>query len=113
MPAPNGRIAKNRMTAMEKRRRRSGASGYILIAVIISLISAVVFIQIQDVRARLKVYEEQDMALDEQIAQQLERAEELNELEKYVQTKAYAEEQAHEKLGLVNEGEIIFRLEGN
>jgi cell division protein FtsB len=107
------RSSKNRMTAMEKRRRRSGASGYILIAVIVSLITAVVMIQIHDVKTRLKVYEEQDQALDEQIAAELERAEELNELEKYVQTKAYAEEQAHEKLGLVNEGEIIFRLEGN
>ena len=85
----------------------------ILIAVIVSLITAVVMIQIHDVKTRLKVYEEQDQALDEQIAAELERAEELNELEKYVQTKAYAEEQAHEKLGLVNEGEIIFRLEGN
>ena len=107
------RSSKNRMTAMEKRRRRSGASGYILIAVIVSLITAVVMIQIHDVKTRLKVYEEQDQALDEQIAAELERAEELNELEKYVQTKAYAEEQAHEKLGLVNEGEIIFKLEDN
>ncbi|MBR3574458.1 MAG: septum formation initiator family protein [Lachnospiraceae bacterium] len=107
------RPSKNRMTAMERKRRRSGASGYILIAVIVSLITAVVMIQIHDVKTRLKVYEEQDQALDEQIAAELERAEELNELEKYVQTKAYAEEQAHEKLGLVNEGEIIFRLEGN
>ncbi len=98
---------------MEKRRRRSGASGYLLIAVIVGLISAVVMIQIHDVKSRLKVYEEQDQALDEQIAAELERSEELNELEKYVQTKAYAEEQAQEKLGLVNEGEIIFRLEDN
>lgn len=107
------RSYKSKMTAMEKRRRKSGASGYILIAVIVFLITAVVMIQIHDVKTRLKVYEEQDQALDEQIAAELERAEELNELEKYVQTKAYAEEQAHEKLGLVNEGEIIFRLEGN
>ncbi len=98
---------------MEKRRRRSGASGYILFAAIVSLISLVVLVQIRDVKQRLSVYEEQDQALDEQIAAQLEREEELNELEKYVQTKAYAEEQAHEKLGLVNEGEIIFKLEDN
>ena len=108
---PGSVTSQKRMTAMEKRRRRSGASGYILIAVIVGLISAVVMIQIHDVKTRLKVYEEQDQALDEQIAAELDRAEELNELEKYVQTKAYAEEQAHEKLGLVNEGEIIFKLE--
>ncbi len=112
MPGPKS-VRRNKITAMEKRRRRNGASGFILFAVILSLISLVVFIQIRDVRSKLKVYEEQDQALDEQIALQLEREEELNELEKYVQTKAYAEEQAHEKLGLVNEGEIIFRLEGN
>jgi cell division protein FtsB len=104
---------KNKMTAMEKRRRKSGATGYIFIGIIILMIAGVVYIQVRDVKARLSVYEEQDQALDEQIAQQLERTEELNELEKYVQTKAYAEEQAHERLGLVNEGEIIFRLEGN
>ncbi len=98
---------------MEKRRRKSGATGYIFIGIIILMIAGVVYIQVRDVKARLSVYEEQDQALDEQIAQQLERTEELNELEKYVQTKAYAEEQAHERLGLVNEGEIIFRLEGN
>ena len=111
--ASKGRTGNRTMTAMEKRRRRSGASGYILFAVIVSLISLVVLVQIRDVKQRLSVYEQQDQALDEQIAQQLERAEELNELEKYVQTKAYAEEQAHEKLGLVNEGEIIFKLEDN
>ncbi|MBO4882829.1 MAG: septum formation initiator family protein [Lachnospiraceae bacterium] len=111
--AAKGRTRNRTMTAMEKRRRRSGASGYILFAVIVSLISLVVLVQIRDVKQRLSVYEQQDQALDEQIAAQLEREEELNELEKYVQTKAYAEEQAHEKLGLVNEGEIIFKLEDN
>ena len=111
--AAKERSGNRTMTAMEKRRRRSGASGYILFAAIVSLISLVVLVQIRDVKQRLSVYEEQDQALDEQIAAQLEREEELNELEKYVQTKAYAEEQAHEKLGLVNEGEIIFKLEDN
>ena len=104
---------KKKQTAMEKRRRRSGAYGYITAAIIILMITVVVMIQIKDVKSRLRVYEEQDQALDEQIASELERSEELNELEKYVQTKAYAEEQAHEKLGLVNEGEIVFRLEDN
>jgi len=109
----SGNNKRPKMTAMEKRRRKSGASGYIFLGVIVLMISGVVFIQIRDVKSRLSVYEEQDQALDEQIAAQLDREEELNELEKYVQTKAYAEEQAHEKLGLVNEGEIIFRLEDN
>ena len=37
------------------------------------------------------------------------RAEELEELKKYVQTDSYVEEIAEEKLGLVHNGEIIFK----
>ena len=68
--AAKERSGNRTMTAMEKRRRRSGASGYILFAVIVSLISLVVLVQIRDVKQRLSVYEQQDQALDEQIAQQ-------------------------------------------
>ena len=40
-----------------------------------------------------------------------ERKAELEEYEKYVQTKKYVEEVAREKLGLVYENEIIFKPE--
>ena len=40
-----------------------------------------------------------------------ERAKEIEEYGKYVQTKKYAEEVAKEKLGLVYEDEIIFKAE--
>ena len=39
------------------------------------------------------------------------RAEEIEEYGKYTKTKKYAEEIAKEKLGLVNEDEIVFKEE--
>jgi cell division protein FtsB len=49
--------------------------------------------------------------LESQIEAEKEKAEEIEEYGKYVQTKKYAEEVAKEKLGLVYEDEIIFKAE--
>ena len=47
----------------------------------------------------------------EQIVAEEERAKEIEEFEKYTQTKKYVEEVARDKLGLVYEGEILFKDE--
>lgn len=49
--------------------------------------------------------------LEAQIEAEENKAEEIEEYSKYVQTKKYAEEVAKEKLGLVYEDEIIFKAE--
>ena len=48
-------------------------------------------------------------ALEEAIASEERRAEEIEELEAYTKTKKYVEDVAKEKLGLVYEDEIIFK----
>lgn len=50
-------------------------------------------------------------ALQEQLADEQARTEELRQLEVYTQTKKYAEEVAKEVLGYVYDGEVIFRLD--
>ena len=52
-----------------------------------------------------------EQSLKEQIEAEKERSEEIAEYEKYTQTKKYIEDIAKEKLGLVYEGEIIFKDE--
>lgn len=47
--------------------------------------------------------------LNTQIEEEEARTEEIQEYEKYTHTKGYVEEVAHDKLGLVYEGEIIFK----
>lgn len=98
-------------TATSKGRNRTNRLGYVLLIIMVLLLTVLVYAQSRDVKAKIAVYEAQENELDEKIAAQQSRAAEIEEYEKYVQTKAYAEQQAQEKLGLVNEGEIIFKRE--
>ncbi len=98
-------------TAVERRHRKANFGSYLGLSILILLICGLIWFQASDVKAKIAVKAQQEQELDAQIAAEEERAEDIEEFEKYVQTKAYAEEQAHEKLGLVNEGEIVFQLE--
>ena len=60
-----------------------------------------------------EVYEQQIEALDNQIAEQKKRREDLQTRSIYITTKQFVEDFAREKLGLVFEDEIIFRPEDN
>lgn len=60
-----------------------------------------------------EAYEQQIEALDNQIAEQKQRREDLQTRSIYITTKQFIEEFAREKLGLVFEDEIIFRPEDN
>ena len=95
---------------MARKRSKSGVVGYVLMTLVVLAITGIVLIQRADIAARLASYDAQATELEQQIKAEEDRSKELEEYEKYVQTKAYAEEQAHSKLGLVNEGEIVFRL---
>ena len=83
--------------------------GFVLVAMVVMLISLIIFLQGRETKSKLEAYAAQEQTLDERIEEQMARSEEIDEYEKYVQTKAYAGEQAQEKLGLVKEGEIIFK----
>ena len=49
--------------------------------------------------------------MNAQILEEEERANEIEEYRKYTQTKGFVEEVAKDKLGLVYEGEILFKSE--
>ena len=63
-------------------------------------------LKVQNMKKQARIEE-----LNALIAEEQEKAEEIEEYGKYVQTKKYAEEVAKEKLGLVYEDEIIFKAE--
>ncbi len=98
-------------TAMARRKKQSNFISFALVAIVVLLIAFLIFLKSIETRGKLNAYVSRDEALDAQIALEEERSLEIDELEKYVQTKAYAGEQAQEKLGLVSEGEIVFRKE--
>ena len=73
------------------------------------IVVAVKSVELKQQRAAYMAREE---VLMQDIAEEEARSEEIAEYEKYTQTKKYVEEVAKEKLGLVYEGEIIFK-DGN
>ena len=62
-----------------------------------------------ELRQKIDVKVQEGMALDAQIEKEQNRTLEIEELGKEVQTKGYIEDIAREKLGLVYEGEILFK----
>lgn len=56
-------------------------------------------------------YEERQAKLEKELKKEKERAEELEKEEKYRNTKKYVEDYAHNQLGLVYPGEIIFKTQ--
>ncbi|MCH5268626.1 MAG: septum formation initiator family protein [Lachnospiraceae bacterium] len=62
-------------------------------------------------REQSSAYDKQIEQLKEQRSDLKEEQQEIKEFKKRVNTDSYVEEVAREKLGLVHEGEIIFRPE--
>ena len=94
--------------AVYKKRRQNRFSMF-LVSLVVVMILVMVAIKRVELGAKQETYQARIEQLNEQIEDENARAEEIEEYEKYTHTKAYVEEVAHDKLGLVYEGEIIFR----
>ena len=62
-----------------------------------------------NLKSKQAAYERQEQEFLAQIEAEEKRAEEIDELEKYMETKKFVEEVAKERLGLVYEDEILFK----
>ena len=80
-----------------------------LITAVVLMITIVVAVKCTELGHKVRENEAREAQLEEQIAEQEARTEELVEYEKYTQTKKYIEDVAKSKLGLVYEGEIVFK----
>lgn len=92
----------------KKRQNRFGM--FLAYVVVIMLLIVVAFDSIQ-LKAKKDSYRQKEAALEAQIEAERERAQEIAEYEKYTHTKKFVEEVARDKLGLVYEGEILFKNE--
>lgn len=82
-----------------------------LVSIAVVMLLVVVTFSGFKLQKKLEVYQQKELALQEQIEAEEERAKKIEEYEKYTQTKKYIEEVARDKLGLVYEGEILFKDE--
>ena len=95
---------------ISRKKRQNGFSVALVIMVLVMLMIVITFGRI-NLRKKQEVYAQKEKQLQEQIDAEVQRSEEIEEYRKYTQTQKYVEEVAKEKLGLVNENEIIFKSE--
>lgn len=95
------------------RKRRQNKFGMFLVFLVVIMIGVVVAVRSVDMKATLAENRQREAELQNQIAAEGKRTEEIEEMEKYSETLGYTEDVAKEKLGLINEGEIIFRDESH
>lgn len=93
------------------RKKRQNRTGMLLVTMVVLMMLVVVTIKSVELRGKKEVYEQKEIALQEEIDAEKLRTKEIEEYGKYTQTKKYVEELAKDKLGLVYEGEIIFKDE--
>lgn len=102
-------------TKQRGRRKRSGRRvnrhkmSMLAVSAVIVLLMAVVSVKGMTLQAKEKEYRGQEVELKKQIEEEKARTSEIDDLEAYVGTDEYVEEVAKDKLGLVNDNEIIFK----
>lgn len=99
---------KTRMKRNRERRRHLKSWGIIAIVLAVFVVSTVGGMQL---RQKNRTYQAREKALEEAVAEEEERAAEIEEYEAYTKTKKYVEDVAKDKLGLVYEDEIIFKAD--
>ena len=91
------------------RRRHQNRFSLFLVSLVVLMIMVVVAVRSVELQRKTAGYDTQIASLSAQIEAEQTRAEQIEEFGKYTQTKAYVEEVAKDKLGLVYEGEILFQ----
>lgn len=93
------------------RKRRQNRFSMFLVSLIVVLIMVIVMIKSMELRSKIESYADREEQLRDLIAEEEQRAQEIEEYGKYTQTKGFVEEVAKDKLGLMYEGEILFKEE--
>ena len=91
------------------KRKKQNKMACVLITAVVVMLLTVVAIDGVRLTQKQNEYTVQAAELQSEIDAENKRTEELKELAKYTKTKKFAEEVAEEKLGLVHDGEIIFK----
>ena len=94
-----------------KRRKKGYNPGTISIIFIVLFFIVVMSIQIYRLKEKDDLLAEREQVLQQQLAEEEQRAEELKDLDLYTKSMDYIKDMAN-KLGLVFENEIIFKESG-
>lgn len=91
------------------RKKNQNRLSMFLVTLVVLMIMLVVAVKSVELQQKLDIKAQELRLLQEQIDAENARAEQIREFGKEVQTKGYIEDVVREKLGLVYEGEILFK----
>ena len=94
-----------------RRSKKKREKGLIWVFVVVALLAAFLLYQTAVLKKRQAAYAAREQDLEEQIAAESRRAEELEEYDIFTRTLKYIEQIAREKLGLGYPGEIVVEPE--
>lgn len=104
-------MAKARRRLVYRKKSQNRFSMVLAITVMLVILAAVSVRGLQ-LQKQLTGYQEKKAELEQQIAEEEQRTKDIEEYSKYTKTDEYVEEIARDKLGLVKQGEIIFKNTG-
>ena len=102
-------MARKRKVAYRKRQQNKFSM--FLVGLVVLMIMVVVAVDSMELQRKIDEQTAKETELLAQKEAEEIRAAEIEEYRKYTQTKRYVEEVAKDKLGLVYEGEILFKEE--
>ncbi|MCR4589634.1 MAG: septum formation initiator family protein [Lachnospiraceae bacterium] len=91
------------------RKKKQNKFGCFCIAIVVGMLLVAVSIDGMRLQDKYNTYLSREEELTREIENEKKRTAELQEYEKYTKTKKFAEEIAESKLGLVHDGEVIFK----
>ena len=91
------------------RRLNPTAATMLAIIFVVIILTVVLLVQSRHLKNRIADIEERTKELEQQIEDEELRTWEIEMLNEYMQSDEYIEQTAKEKLGLVNDNEIIFK----
>lgn len=91
------------------RKKNQNRFSMFLVMLVVLMLMAVVAVRSMDLQKKIDAKNQEKQRLEEQIAREELRSREIEEFGKEIQTKGYIEDIARDKLGLVYEGEILFK----
>lgn len=106
-----GNLKKKKRSVQMKRRALQHKLSVLAISCVLLMLGVMLAVGSISLHEKNKNYKEQEAQLQEQIDAEKVRADEIDELEKYVGTDEYVEDIAKEKLGLIYPNEILFTVE--
>ena len=106
-PGRGSMQARNRRR--RKTRRKVNRTGVRVITFVVIVLFAALLIEGVKLRTEIIANDEEQQTLMRQIAEEEERSQTADEARAYLHSEEYIKQAAHEKLGLVEENEIIFK----